>query len=164
MTKSIYDLTKEAKEKHKTTKNTYDMFPVGTKVKIITLGQDFNFFYGETGMIIKNTGTYLGLMVEYDMPRYFIDGHVERKWNFNPDDLIILKKPNKIKTVEKFTSGKAGWEIEREGLKLGVKNLYSFWETHYSWSVDVDCEIDLDTGEVVMSNPRMVRRGDAKTS
>lgn len=91
MTKSVYQLILEAKEHYNTTKNTYEMFPVDTKVKIITLGQDFNFFWGETGKVIKNTGRgYLGIIVEYDEPRHYEGGHIEKSWNFNPDDLIVL--------------------------------------------------------------------------
>jgi len=49
----------------------YEDFPVGTRVKIVTLCEDFNFFYGETGVVTKNTGGYLGITVKFDEPRQF---------------------------------------------------------------------------------------------
>lgn len=72
----------------------YSWFPVGRKVKIIAKGVDFYFFYGETGTVIKNNGSYLGIIVEFDKPRYFKDGEIQKIFNFNPHDLIPVKLTN----------------------------------------------------------------------
>ncbi len=90
---SVADMIRKQKEIHNTNNNTFKMFPVGTKVQIITLGQDMNFFDGtETGIIIKNSGRYLGIMVKFDEPRHFKGGHIQKEFNFEPSDLIILEK------------------------------------------------------------------------
>jgi len=93
MGKSVYDMIQEAKKKFNTVKNTYDMFPVGTKVKVITPAQDFNFFYGETGVVTRNENTYLSIVVKFDTPRYFPDFSIQDYFGFQPDDLIVLEKP-----------------------------------------------------------------------
>jgi len=89
MAKSLYDANMEAREKYKTSDNTFEMFPVGTKVKVICLAQDMNFFRGETGVVIENKGSYLGIIVKFDEPRHFKDGSVQKDFNFAPDDLIV---------------------------------------------------------------------------
>lgn len=104
MGKSLYQLIQEAKKQYKTTNNTYEMFKVGSKVKIITLVQDFNFFNGETGIVISNTGGYLGITVEYDEPRYYKNGTIEKSWNFNPDDLIRIDLEEENELLERWIS------------------------------------------------------------
>lgn len=91
MGKSVYDLDKEAKEKHDTLDNTYAEFPIGTPVKIICLCQDHYFFYGETGKVVKNTGQYLGITVDFDEPRKFQGGYIQRDFNFQPADLLPIR-------------------------------------------------------------------------
>jgi len=93
MSKTIADLAKEAIESYKTANNTFDMFPFGARVKVITPCEDFTFFYGELGKVVKNTGTYLGICVEFDEPRVYKDGTVMKQFNFNPKSLVII--PNK---------------------------------------------------------------------
>ena len=83
-------MDEEAKDKHGTRSNKYDDFPVGTHVKVICVCQDHHFFWGETGTVIKNTGSYLGICVKFDEPRQFTDGSVQETFGFNPDDLIII--------------------------------------------------------------------------
>lgn len=90
MTKSIWDLNQEKRRCHNTFDNTYEDFPVGSRVKIICACQDFYFFYGETGTIIENTGRYLGIHVEFDEPRKFENGYVQTDFNFEPHDLIFI--------------------------------------------------------------------------
>ena len=90
--KSMADLKKEMIKKYGTSGNIYSNFPIGTKVKVITPCQDFHFFYGETGKVIKNTGGYLSIIVEFDIPRKFEDGMVQETFNFNPEDLLIIGK------------------------------------------------------------------------
>jgi hypothetical protein len=94
MSKSLADVRDEAQKKYNTSGNTHDMFPIGTKVKIITPCQDFNFFYGETGVVTKNTGDYLGIRVTFDEPRHFKDGSIQESFNFDPDDLYITNDWN----------------------------------------------------------------------
>ena len=89
MTKSVGQLSDENYELYNTLSNTYDDFPIGTKVKIITRCEDFMFFYGETGKVIRNNGQYLGICVEFNKPRYFEDRQMQTGFNFNPQSLYI---------------------------------------------------------------------------
>jgi len=88
---SMYDLNVIKKKFHKTELNAYSMFPIGTKVKVICAARDFNFFFGETGVVIKNDEKYLGIIVKWDIPRKYENGHIEYEWNFKPEDLVILE-------------------------------------------------------------------------
>jgi hypothetical protein len=88
--KSVWDINEEAKDKYNTRNNKFSDFPIGTKVKVICAGQDMHFFYGETGVIIKNSGQYLGIIVQFDKPRYFKNGAKQESFNFAPDDLIKM--------------------------------------------------------------------------
>jgi len=90
MCRSLWDAMQEVKKLHGTENNTYDQFTVGTHVKIITPCQDMMFFFGETGVVKKNSGTYLGIIVDFDVPRRFVDGFVQTDFNFEPDDLIEI--------------------------------------------------------------------------
>jgi len=105
MGKSVYEVNEENKEKYKTKSNTFDMFPEGTKVKIICAAQDFYFFYGETGVVSRNTGKYLGIQVQFDGPREFENGYIQESFNFEPADLVVLGKENWRYC---FVSGKYG--------------------------------------------------------
>lgn len=88
---SVFDKIQEQKEKYNTKNNTFDMFPIGTKVQVITLGQDHYFFSGkETGIVIKNSGEYLGIIIQFDKARHFEDGYIQTSFNFEPEDLIVL--------------------------------------------------------------------------
>ena len=89
MSRSLLDVNQENIKIYGTKDNTYDDFPVGTLVKIICCSQDFCFFYGETGKVIRNGGRYLSIIVEYDTPRQYKDGTIEKSFNFCPDDLVI---------------------------------------------------------------------------
>ena len=89
MSKSIADIKQDNIKIYGTEMNTHDDFPVGTHVKIICPCQDFHFFFGETGKVISNGGTYLSIVVEYDKPREYTDGTIETSFNFNPKDLVI---------------------------------------------------------------------------
>jgi len=92
----VWHLNEARKKLHETFENTHDMFPVGTQVVIICIGQDQYFFSGdELGTVIRNTGEYLGVEVEFYEPRYFKgtgqEVYVQRKFNFNPSDLVSLE-------------------------------------------------------------------------
>ena len=91
MGKSVWDLIQESIEKYDTRNNTYEMFSVGNRVKVVTPAQDFNFFFNEpTGVVVRNSGKYLGIIVEWDEPRHFEGGHIEKEFNFIPSDLVKL--------------------------------------------------------------------------
>ena len=95
-TRSVWDLCQEAIKKYGTKENTYDTFPVGTRVRVITPCQDFNFFFNEPrGVVVKNEGRYLGISVKWDNPRHFESGYVEEAFNFEPQDLILEEKNEK---------------------------------------------------------------------
>lgn len=90
--KSVFDVIEAEKDRYNTKENTFDMFPVGTKVQVITRGQDFNFFSGtETGIVIENKYRYLTISVRFDKPRHFEGGYIQESFGFNPDDLIVLE-------------------------------------------------------------------------
>mgnify|MGYP001609864363 FL=1 len=71
-------------------------FPVGTRVKVVSHAVDFYFFYGEAGVIVSNTGKYLGISVRLDAPRgfksenEFEDGYIQTEFGFNPNNLEVL--------------------------------------------------------------------------
>ena len=94
MSKTIYDINEENRDKYDTRKNTYDDFPVGMRVKIICACQDFTFFSGEIGTVTENKNRYLGIHVEYDEPRKYKNGQIETGFNFEPNDLIALAELN----------------------------------------------------------------------
>lgn len=89
---SLYEAQRREKKKYKTTKNTFAMFPRGTRVKIICHHCDGYFFYGERGTVTGNTGRYLGITVTFDEARKFEDGHIQRGHSFNPSDLYRYKR------------------------------------------------------------------------
>ena len=90
MSESLADMRDKAQKIFNTNENTHEMFPIGIKVKVITPCEDFQFFYGETGAVLKNTGKYLGIQVKFDKPREFKDGTVQYSWNFGPKSLYIF--------------------------------------------------------------------------
>jgi len=71
---SIKQINDDQRNKYKTLHNIYEQFPVGTHVQIIVVAQDFTFFSGtETGVVIKNSGNYLGIIVAFDPPLDFMN-------------------------------------------------------------------------------------------
>jgi hypothetical protein len=94
------DRDKEIRIREGTADNTYEMFPVGTEVIVITRFQDFMAFRGnERGKVIRNSGKYLGIIVEFDKPlmvRRPDDRVTEMEsFNFNPDDLKVAELDDK---------------------------------------------------------------------
>jgi len=74
----------------------YHDFPIGTRVMIATPCQDFHFFYHETGTVIRNSGKYLGVIVQFDEPRHYANRDGSDAWTmtefgFNPGDLVPLE-------------------------------------------------------------------------
>lgn len=79
--------------------NTFDMFPVGTTVKVVSEIVDFRFFYLQTGIVVENTGGYLGIRVQFDEPMNYEDGSVLKGYGFNPENLEVISA-RKTSTVE----------------------------------------------------------------
>lgn len=64
----------------------YEDFPVGSRVAIMATTVDFHFFkVGETGTVVKNTGQYLGISVEFDII-HWIGSRSDRNWRPRPED------------------------------------------------------------------------------
>jgi len=99
--KTLKDVREEKEKKYKTSKNTFDDFPIGTRVKIITPMEDFTFFYEEEGTVIENKYRYLGIKVEFDTPRKYEDGTELKYFNFQPESLYVLEKPSNKKIKNK---------------------------------------------------------------
>lgn len=89
--KSVAEMKVAAFKKYNTKNNKIgDFLPVGTQVKIITPCEDHNFFYGETGKVVDVDTKYCRLEVEFDIPRKFEDGTVQKSFYFAPEDLITI--------------------------------------------------------------------------
>jgi len=88
--KSVANVNKERMYRCRTTKNTFEDFKKGDKVKVISAMVDMVSFEYETGIVIDNTYEYLGIEVKFDDEIYLNDRRME-SWNFNPKDLVKLK-------------------------------------------------------------------------
>ena len=134
-TKSVWQASQDAMKEYGTLNNTYDMFPVGTKVKIITHGQDMTFFYGETGKVTRNTGGYLGIKVKFDEPRKARAWEGQTEFSFEPKDLYIWdkrdtgKKGRGIVTADQVTEGINELHIQVE-VRLKEKGRQSWKSRH----------------------------------
>lgn len=91
MSKSIADLNRE-RANHGAKLSD---FPVGTHVRIVCACRDFTFFYDETGVVVENKDTYLGLRVKFDELRVYEDGSTLESFGFKPEDLVVIKHPVK---------------------------------------------------------------------
>lgn len=91
---TLAEMNLELQTKHNTLNNTHDMFPIGTRVKAICVYQDHYFFWPEkenlVGTVVRNSMRYIGIIVQWDEPRHYENGHVQKEFNFAPDNLIIL--------------------------------------------------------------------------
>jgi hypothetical protein len=47
---------------------------------------DFHFWFGETGVVVRNGGeeSYLGIIVKLDAPRQYVTGAIIEQMNFEP--------------------------------------------------------------------------------
>lgn len=78
--------------------NTFEDFPVGTRVQVMCVSQDFHFFDGnELGLVVVNHGRYLGIVVQFDKPRHY-KSSIQKTFCFNPEDLRRIDRPNYCKT------------------------------------------------------------------
>jgi hypothetical protein len=92
MSKTVADENLERKTAYGTLNNTFKMFPVGTRVKIICVCRDMTFFKGnELGTVSKNSGDYLGIIVDFD--------DIDFSFNFAPEDLIVIREAEKMTKV-----------------------------------------------------------------
>jgi hypothetical protein len=82
---SMAQVNQAAQEKYNTLNNQYSDFPLGSRVEVIVGTRDFSFFHNEQGTIVENNGGYLGLIVQFD------NKHGGRRFNFHPQDLILLE-------------------------------------------------------------------------
>lgn len=85
--KTVAEMKVAAFEKYGTKDNTIEDFSVGVQVKVITPCEDHNFFYGETGKVVHSLE---GIEVEFDVPRKFQDGTIQKSFYFVPRDLITV--------------------------------------------------------------------------
>lgn len=74
------------------TEAVFKDFPLGQRVEVVSGCVDHYFFWNETGVVTKNNGKYLGVIVRFDKPRIFKDNFVQDKFNFNPEDLKPIPK------------------------------------------------------------------------
>lgn len=77
------------------TRGEQEAIPVGAKVRITARCVDFHFFpEGCTGVVVRNSGTYLGIIVKLDEPihvRYYTDRTwLMEEWGFNANHLQVL--------------------------------------------------------------------------
>lgn len=74
---------------------TFEDLPVGTRVRVIVGMADFHFFNGDTGVVVRNTRRYRGVMVRFDTPRRYRGSPewVMRQFGFAPDELEIIEAP-----------------------------------------------------------------------
>jgi len=105
MSKSLGEANLNQKKKYDTLDNTYEMFSVGTRVRVICLCQDHCFFSGnQTGTVISNENRYLSIIVQFDEPIIFKDNTQVTQYNFDPDDLIFIDKNSKYSRISRLTT------------------------------------------------------------
>lgn len=95
MSKSLAELNKE-RMNHSAVRED---FPVGTHVHIVCACRDFHFWYDETGIVVENKDTYLGIKVKLDEPREYDGGQIITHFGFRPQDLVVIKHPIKDLSV-----------------------------------------------------------------
>lgn len=81
----------------------YADFPVGTKVRIVTPYLDSYFWFGETGEVVANSGQDLGITVQFDKPRKFKGGYVQTDFGFDPENLAVVGRDEKLFEVNSWT-------------------------------------------------------------
>lgn len=96
---SLYDANLNQKRKYKTLDNTKDTFPIGTRVRVICVCQDFHFFNPEKqntyGTVIGNDNiSYTSIKVKWEVPRIYADGngndkYIQEHFYFSPSDLTL---------------------------------------------------------------------------
>lgn len=81
-----------------------EAFPVGSRVRIRRCVEDFVYFGDgtDTGTVVRNSRSYLGIIVRFDRPRHYKDGSVMTEFNFRPQNLELLT-PNYL--AAEFAAG-----------------------------------------------------------
>ena len=100
MNRTIADMGREQERLYGTEHNTFQDFPIGTRVKVITPIEDFMAFDGDNGVVIHNNGQYLGNSVKFDKPFSIrgVDGLTKiTSFNFNPKSICILNEETEAK-------------------------------------------------------------------
>lgn len=93
MGNNMWDANQNRLKAFGTLENTFDMFPVGTRVQTVCLYQDFMIFHEDkTGTVTKNGGRYLSIRVKFDEPIEMQNREPIGSYGFNPEDLIVLEK------------------------------------------------------------------------
>ncbi len=95
--RSIAEANQEQKERYKTTKQTCADFKMKNHVRVICLCQDFYYWNGQTGHVVKIRPDFIyPITIKFDHPINieWEDGSVYlmQTFNFNPDDLVTFKK------------------------------------------------------------------------
>jgi hypothetical protein len=80
-----------AKKKAGTLGNTVRAFRVNDRVKVVALGQDFHFFFGEEAIVERVEDKHLGIHVRFDPPRRFEGGMLQEFFGFDPEDLLVIE-------------------------------------------------------------------------
>lgn len=94
-----------------------EAFEVGMRVKVISPMVDFYAFRGETGTVESNSGGYLGIIVRFDEPRRFNNGHVQEWFNFNYYDLEPLRPAADANPVREAVQERERMLIENGDLR-----------------------------------------------
>jgi hypothetical protein len=111
----------------------YSDFPVGSRVKVVCLCQDFYFFNPDTentkGTVIANSNKYLGIVVKWDEPREYEEGYIQTTFNFAPSDLRLLDDSPK-------TDNEICYELARENSFAQAEFIDDFFEELIASCVD----------------------------
>ena len=77
------------------TREQQETITVGSRVRVTARFVDFHSFRDDTGVVVRNSGKYLGIIVRFDTPimvRYVLAGdHLMTEFGFNYDDLEVLE-------------------------------------------------------------------------
>ena len=85
-------LDNEAMNNPKSIYSDFAHFPMGQRVRVVSHFVDFCFLRGtETGTVIRNSGSYLSIIVQFDKPLCYSDGTIRTEWGFNPENLEPLQ-------------------------------------------------------------------------
>jgi len=91
---SLGEASELDRKKYETVNNTVDMFPVGTRVMVISHMVDFVFFNNELGTVQEVTkGFSYPIKVLFDDLRIGTEEDHLDCWNFRPKDLLPMTTP-----------------------------------------------------------------------
>lgn len=133
MSKSVSDVNEEYKKKYRTKENTKDMFPVGSRVRVICVYQDCYFFYPEeddTYGTVTRIGTSGMIIVKWDVPKQY-PSHLQEEFNFDPEDLLLVELPKKeVLNYIRLDNKVEAWKAVLDGKKVRAtvwqRGVYAF--------------------------------------